>query len=76
MVMQSNEREEYRPCTLVDRKQKCYENAVDVVECLHNPIDPSTEHMAPPRSAHVQLGDVPHTLDPAEAKGEFHQHDS
>ena len=31
--------------------------------------------MAPPRSAHVQLGDVPRTLDPAEAEGEFRQHD-
>ena len=31
--------------------------------------------MAPPRSGHVQLGDVPRTLDPAEAEGEFYQHD-
>jgi hypothetical protein len=31
--------------------------------------------MAPPRSAHVQLGDVPRTLDPAKAEGEFRQHD-
>ena len=31
--------------------------------------------MAPPQSAHVQLGDVPRTLDPAEAEGEFCQHD-
>ena len=49
-------------------------NAVDVVERLHDPTDPSTERTAPPRSAHVQLGDVPRTLDPAEAEGEFRQH--
>ena len=40
-------------------------NAVDVVEHLR---DPSTERTAPPRSAHVQLGDVPRTLDPVEAE--------
>ena len=48
---------------------------VDVVVCLHDPTDPSIEGMAPPRSAHVQLGDVPRTLDPAEVEGEFRQHD-
>ena len=52
-----------------------FSNAVDVVERLRDPTDPSTERTAPPRSAHVQLGDVPHTLDPAEAEGEFRQHD-
>ena len=55
--------------TLVDRKRKCYDNAVDVVVCLHNPTDPSTEHTAPPSSAHVQLGDVPRTHDPVELRG-------
>ena len=59
MVMHSNEREEYRPRTLVDRKWKRYENAVDVVERLHDPTDPSTECTTPPSSAHVQLDDVP-----------------
>ena len=62
-------------CTLVDRKRKCYENVVDVFERLHDPTDPSTESMAPPRSAHVQLGDVPRTLDPAECRGRASQHD-
>ena len=57
-------------------KAEAFSNAVDVIEHLHNPTDPSTERMAPPRSAHVQLGDVPRTLEPAEAEGEFHQHDS
>ena len=36
MVMHSNERGEYRPCTLVDRKRKRYDNAVDVVVRLHD----------------------------------------
>ena len=59
MVMHSNERGECRPHTLIDRKQKRYENVVDVVVRLHDPTDPSTEHTTPPSSAHVQLGDVP-----------------
>ena len=61
MVMHSNERGEYCPCTLVDRKRKHYDNVVDVVVRLHDPTDPSTERMAPPSSAHVQLDDVPRT---------------
>ena len=61
MVMHSNEREEYCPRPLVDRKWKRYQNAVDVVERLHDLIDPSTEHMAPLSSAHVHLDDVPRT---------------
>ena len=69
MVMHSNEREEYRPRTLVDRKQKRYENVVDVVVCVHDPTDPSTERMTPPRFAHVQLGDIPRTHDPIELRG-------
>ena len=56
-------------------KAEAFSNAVDVVERLHDPTDPSTERMAPPRSAHVQLGDIPRTLDPGEAEGEFRQHD-
>ena len=36
MVMHSNERGEYRLRTLVDRKWKRYDNAVDVVICLHD----------------------------------------
>ena len=57
-------------------KAEAFSNAVDVVERLHDPTDPSTERTAPPRSTQVQLGDVPRTLDPAEAEGEFSQHDS
>ena len=67
--MHSNERGECRPRTLVDSKRKRYDNAVDVVVRLHDPTDPSTGCMAPPSSAHVQLGDVPRTHDPAELRG-------
>ena len=63
------------PRTLVDRKRKRLVNAVDVVERLQGPTDPSTERTAPPCSAHVQLDDVPLTLDPVEAEEEFRQHD-
>ena len=63
------------PRTLVDRKSKCFNNAVDVVKRLRDPTDPSIERTVPSRSAHVQLGDVPRTLDPVEAEGEFRQHD-
>ena len=48
MVMHSNERGECCLRTLIDRKQKRYDNAVDVVKRLHDPADPSTEGMAPP----------------------------
>ena len=57
------------PRTLVDRKRKRVVNAVDVVECLHDPTDPSTERTAPPCSAHVQHDDIPQPLDPVEGRG-------
>ena len=75
MVMHSNEGKEYRPRTLVDHKRNRYGNAVDVVKRLHDPTDPSTEHMAPPSSAHVQLNDVPRTPIHQSFTGWFHQHD-
>ena len=50
-------------------KAKASTDAVDVVEHLRDPIDPSTERTAPPRSAHVQLDDVPRALDPVEHHG-------
>ena len=56
-------------------KAEAFSNAVDVVERLLDPTDPSTERTTPPRSAHVQLGHVPRTLDLAEVEGEFRQHD-
>ena len=57
------------PCTLVDRKRKRYDNAVDVVVRLHDPTDPNTESTAPPRSAQVRLGDISRTHDPVELQG-------
>ena len=56
-------------------KAEAFSNTVDVVELLRDPTDPSTEHTAPPCSAHVQHGDIPRALDPVEAEGEFRQHD-
>ena len=58
------------PRTLVDRKRKRFINAVDAVVRLHDLTDPSTEHTTPPCSAHIQINDVPRTLDPAD----FRQH--
>ena len=55
-------------------KEEAFSNAVDVVERLRDPADPNTERTTPPRSTHVQLDDVPCTLDPVEAEGEFRQH--
>ena len=52
-------------------KAKEFSNAVDVVEHLHDPTDPSTERTTPPCSAHIQIDDVPRALDPVEDKGEF-----
>ena len=61
MVMHSNERGEYCPCTLVDRKRKLYDNVVDVIVRLHGPTDqaPKLRHLRV--LAHVQLDDDPRT---------------
>ena len=75
MVMHGNERGECCLHTLVDRKRKRYDNAVDVVVCLHDPTGPSTERTAPPCSAHVQLDDVPRTPIQQGVGDEFRQHD-
>ena len=64
-----------RPRTLVDRKRKRYDNAVDVVVRLHDLTDPSTECTAPLSSTHVQLDDVPRTPIQPSVEGEFRQHD-
>ena len=48
-------------------KAEALSNAVDVVERLHDPTDQVPN--APPRSAHVQLGDVPQTLYLAKYRG-------
>ena len=52
-------------------KAEAFGNAVDVVKRLCDSTGPSTERTTPPRSTHVQLGDIPRTLDPVEAEGEF-----
>ena len=57
-------------------KAEALSNAVDVVERLRDPTDPSTERIATPCSTHIQLDDVPRALDLVEAEGEFRQHDS
>ena len=75
MVMHSNERGEYCPCTLVDRKRKRYDNAVDVVVRLHDRPILTTERTTPPSSAHVQPDDVPRTPIQPSVEGEFRQHD-
>ena len=56
-------------------KAEAFSNAIDVVERLRDPTDPSTEHTASPRSAHIQIDDVPRSPDPVEDEGEFRQHD-
>ena len=56
-------------------KAEASSNAVDVVERLHDPTDPSTKRTAPPCSAHIQHDDVPRVLDPFEDEGELYQHD-
>ena len=56
-------------------KAEAFSNSIDVLERLHDPTDPSTEHMTPPCSEHVQHDGVPRALDPVEDEGEFRQHD-
>ena len=56
-------------------KAEAFSNTVDVVERLHDPTDPSTERTTLPCSTHVHHDDVPRSLDPVEAEGEFRQHD-
>ena len=75
MVMHSNERGECCPCTLVDRKRKRYDNAVDVVVRLHGPTDqvPKLRHLRV--LAHVHLDDDPRTPIQQNVGEEFRQHD-
>ncbi len=55
-------------------KAEAFSDTVDVFERLHDPTDPSTERTTPPCSAHVQHNDVPRSVDPVGAEGEFRQH--
>ena len=50
-------------------KAEAFNNAVDVVERLRDPTDPSTERTTPPCSAHVQHDDVPRAFDPVQGRG-------
>ena len=63
------------PRTLVDRNQKRWNNAVDVVVCLHGPTDqaPKLRHLRV--LAHVQLDDDPRTPTQQNVGEEFRQHD-
>ena len=75
MVMHRNERGECCPGTLVGRKRKRYNNAVDVVVCLHGRTDqaPKLRHLRV--LAHVQLDDDPRTPIQQSVGEEFRQHD-
>ena len=50
-------------------KAEAFSNAVDVVERLQDPTDPSTERTTPSCSAHIQHDDVPRALDLVEGQG-------
>ena len=69
--MHSNERESVSTCPHRP-KAEALSNAVDVVERLRDPTNqvPNAWHLRD-----LSLGDVPRTLDPAEAEEEFRQHD-
>ena len=74
-MMHSNERGECCPHTLVDRKRKRYDNAVDVVVRLHDrPIlVPKVRHL---RDLHTFGSVTSHELMIQQNAGEeFHQHD-
>ena len=75
MVMHSNERGECCLPTLVDRKRKRYDNAVDVVVRLHGPTDQAPKLRYLRVLAHVQLDDDPRTPIQQSVGEEFRQHD-
>ena len=75
MVMHSNERGECCLRTLVDRKRKRYDNAVDVVICLHDrPIlAPKVRHL---HDLHTFSSVTSHELTIQQSvEGELRQHD-
>ena len=76
MVMHSNERGEYCLRTLVDRKRKRYDNAVDVVVRLHDQsiLAPKVRHL---RDLHTFGSVTSHELTIQHRVGEeLRQHDS
>ena len=73
--MHSNERGECCPRTLIDRKRKRYDNAVDIVVCLHDrPIlVPNVRHL---RDLHAFSSVTSHELTIQQSvKGELCQHE-
>ena len=56
-------------------KVEAFSNAVDGVERLYDPTNPTTERTTPLCYTHIQHDDVPRALDPVEDEGEFRQHD-
>ena len=75
MVMHKNKREECCLRTLLDRRQKRYNNAVDVVVHLHGPTDQAPNYGTSEFFAHVQLDDDPRTPIQQSVGDEFRQHD-
>ena len=75
MVMHSNERGECCLRTLVDRKRKRYNKAVDVVVRLHGPTDQAPKLWHLRVLAHVQLNDDPRTPIQQNVREEFRQHE-
>ena len=75
MVMHSNKRGECCPRTLVDRKRKRYDNAVDVVVCLHDRLIlvPKVRHL---HDLHTFSSVTSHELMIQQSvEGELRQHD-
>ena len=75
MVMHSNEREECCPHTLIDRKRKHYDNAVDVVVRLHDRpfLVPKVRHL---RDLHTFSSVTSHELTIQQSvEGELRQQD-
>ena len=75
MVMHSNERGECCPRTLVDRKRKRYDNAIDVVIRLHDRLIlvPKVRHL---RDLHTFASVTSHKLTIQQSvEGELRQHD-
>ena len=62
MAMHSNEQGECRPRTLVDRKWKRYDNAVDVVVRLHDSTDIQAPNVWHLRDLHTLSSVMSHEL--------------
>ena len=56
-------------------KAEAFSNAVDVVERLRDPTDPSTERTTPRQSAPIQAAEVRRTPDPLEPHAHLAQQD-